>query len=148
MQSRSGLTLLELLIVVAILGILAVVAFAGLLNTRKQAQYAAATMLLNNLAQELTICLIDNGDFPADTTPNRPPAECPDMTWPSQNDIPFNSTIDYENWVVDGNRWIGITFWGEANNRAGIPSFSNLGSGFKRHKTASNLTFSLALETP
>ena len=127
---------------------LAAVSFAGFLNARKQAQYAAATLLMNNLAQQLTSCLIDTGDFPADTQPNVPPAECPDIAWPDQDEVPFNSSIDYENWSVDGKRWIGITFWGEANNRAGIPSFSNLGAGFRRHKTANNLTFSLALEAP
>lgn len=148
MQSRSGLTLLELLIMVAILGVLATVSFVGLLHARKQAQYAAATLLMNNLAQELSICLVDLGDFPADTLPNVAPAECPDIAWPSQEQVPFQSSMDYENWIVDGRRWIGITFWGEANNRAGIPTFSNLGSGFQRHKTANNLTFSLALEAP
>lgn len=148
MRGRSGLTLLELLIVVALLGILAAVSFAGLLNARKEAQYAAATLLVNNLAQELAICLVNNGDFPADALPNTAPSGCPNLNWPSQDKIPFKSTVDYENWSVNGKRWIGITFWGEANNRSGIPAYSDLGSGFRRHKTATNLTFSLALETP
>ena len=148
MPSRSGLTLLELLIIVAILGILAAVSLVGLINARKEAQYATATLLMNNLAQELTQCLIDAGDFPADVGPNTAPAGCPNIVWPSQDRVPFNSSMDYENWAVNGKRWIGITFWGEANNRAGIPTFSNLGSGFQRHKTANNMTFSLALEVP
>lgn len=155
MANNAGLTILELLIAVAVIGVLSVMVVPNVINAKKSANYGAATILVNNLANEVFACALENpaafadsGGFPADVGPNEKPAGCDNLDWPSQSRIPFNSTIDYENWEVDGGRWIGLTFWGEKNSRTGHGSNSNLGSGFKRYKSDGNITFSIAIQAP
>ncbi len=145
---RSGFTLLELLIVIAVVAVLGAVFVPNLVSSRKAANYLAAAVMLRNLSADLLLCATDNGDFPPDAGPNAAPAGCAGLDWPAPDEVPFGSTIDFENWTVGTGRWVGLTFYGAANNRAGIPVYTDLGPGFVRHEVGNNTTFSLALEVP
>ena len=144
---RHGFTLLELLIVIAIIGILSAVLMPNLLQARKRANYTAAAMLMKSLSTEIIACSISgnfaDGGFPADVGPNRAPAGCPDLDWPSRDEVPFGTTLDYENWDLGGGRrWIGLTFWGADNNRHISPN-SDLGASLVFHDNGSNINISL-----
>lgn len=145
---RSGFTLLELLFVIAVVALLGAVLAPNLLSSRKAANYLAASVTLHNLSAELLLRAMDNSDFPADAGANTPPAGCAGIDWPTPDEVPFGSSIDYENWSVGGGRWVGLTFYGAENNRAGIPVHTDLGPGFVRREVGNNVTFSLALEVP
>ena len=147
-HASSGFTLLELLIVIAVVALLGAVLTPNLLSSRKAASYLAAATMLRNLSAELLLCATDNGDFPPDAGANAAPAGCPGVSWPTPDEVPFGSTIDFENWSVNGGRWVGLTFYGAENNRAGIPTHADLGPGFIRREVRGNITFSLALEAP
>lgn len=150
----SGFTLIELLIVLAIIGTIAAVLIPNLIEARNRAKYAAAESILRDLGNQVMACSLNMdssfvGGFPGDVNQNTAPPGCPSIDWPAQTDNPFNSSFDYENWDLGGGeRWIGITFWGEQNNRNGIPPYSNLGPGVQRHRSANNVTISFALAAP
>lgn len=149
---RHGFTLLELLIVIAIIGVLAAVLTPNLMNARRAASYKAGAALIRNLGTQIAACALENdlagnGGYPADVGPGQPPPGCPDVDWPTSADIPFRTTIDYENWELGGTRWIGVTFWGEKNVRNG-GSNTDLGPGLQEHHGGGNITLSFALVTP
>ena len=144
-RAQSGFTLIELLIAVGIVGLLSGILVPNLIAARERAQYARVVLEMRNMAAQIVSCLADGRDYPADVSPGVAPSGCPDLQWPA--DVPFNSTYDYENWDLGGGRrWIGLTFYGKARNRAGIPANTDLGDGLRRVDTGSNITYSLAIE--
>jgi len=62
---RQGFTLVEILLVVAILGILAGVAVVGLGNRTKNANIAAARTSIKAIQTAIDIYEVDNGAYPA-----------------------------------------------------------------------------------
>jgi general secretion pathway protein G len=68
MQSRKGLTLIELLIVVIILGALAAIAIPRITTTTRDAQINACATNVDTLNTALEMYRIDNGSFPAALT--------------------------------------------------------------------------------
>jgi general secretion pathway protein G len=62
--SRSGFTLLEILLVLAILGVLATVAAVNLIGTGNRARIDATGQQLITLKQQLTAYNLDKGGFP------------------------------------------------------------------------------------
>ena len=63
-NSKSGFTLIEILLVVVIIGILAAVAIPRLGGRVKQAQVAAAQADVNNIGMALRLYEVDNGAYP------------------------------------------------------------------------------------
>lgn len=63
-NTRSGFTLIEILLVVVIIGILAAVAIPRLGGRVKQAQIAAAQADVNNIGMALRLYEVDNGAYP------------------------------------------------------------------------------------
>lgn len=63
-KSKKGFTLIELMIVIAILGILAAVAIPNFLNARGKAQDAAALSTLEAVKTALEMYAADNGTYP------------------------------------------------------------------------------------
>ena len=64
-NTKSGFTLIEILLVVVIIGILAAVAIPRLGGRVKQAQVAAAQADVNNIGMALRLYEVDNGAYPA-----------------------------------------------------------------------------------
>ncbi|MFH1287636.1 MAG: prepilin-type N-terminal cleavage/methylation domain-containing protein [bacterium] len=63
-KSEKGFTLIELMIVIAILGILAAVAIPNFLNARGKAQDASALSTLEAIKTSMEMYAADNGTYP------------------------------------------------------------------------------------
>ena len=64
-KNEKGFTLIELMIVIAILGILAAVAIPNFLNARGKAQDASALSTLEAVKTAMEMYAADNGSYPA-----------------------------------------------------------------------------------
>jgi general secretion pathway protein G len=100
-QRRSGFTVLELLIVIAIIGILATITVIGFSYVRQAAYFARTKQELRAFHQALEIYLIDHeGIYPEDTNRNIPPGIEPYLgtgEWP-KGAFP-DSVFDYDHWT-------------------------------------------------
>ena len=92
MKKQRGFTLIEMVITVAILGVLAAIAWPIYDSQSAKARRSDAAVALTNARQALVSFRSDNGDFPADaatattalrnhltTAPNTPPVDCRDQ---------------------------------------------------------------------
>ncbi len=64
LKRRKGFTLIELMVVVAILGILALIVVPKFLGRQEEAQRTAAVVQINNFKVALSMFKLDNGFFP------------------------------------------------------------------------------------
>ena len=67
LREQRGFTLIELIIVVAIIGILSAIAHAGYLNLTQIAQAASEDGVIGALSSAAVIYLAKHGTFPPDT---------------------------------------------------------------------------------
>lgn len=65
-QGKTAFTLIELLIVVAIIGILAAIAVPNFLNAQARAKTSRARSDIRNMEQTVTLYILDNGKRPID----------------------------------------------------------------------------------
>ena len=98
---RKGFTLLELLVVVAIIGLLASIILASMKNAREKARYSRTKEELHQFATALELYASDhNGMYPADVTRSIPPGlevYLPGGNWPN---APWpGSVYDWDNWA-------------------------------------------------
>lgn len=100
---KNGFTLLELLIVIAIIGVLSTVVI-GSISTAKEKAYIARTLEeFNSIHQALELYASDNGgNYPPDVSRNIPPGI--EQYLPSNNDTDWpsapwpGSVYDWDNW--------------------------------------------------
>jgi len=96
---KKGFTLIEILVVVAIIGLLAAMATYSYQRARSAAMVAAAKDELRSIAQSVTLYQNDYSVFPPDTNRDIPPGLeaylapglWPDAPWPG-------SVYDWDNW--------------------------------------------------
>ena len=70
MRKRIAFTLIELLIVVAIIGILAAIAVPNFMNAQMRAKVAKVTAELRNLGVAMETYYLDEGNYPPFVHPN------------------------------------------------------------------------------
>ena len=102
--ARKGLTLVELMIVVSVLGILAAIAIPTFSNANEEAVVSATASDFRLLAGAVERYYLKEGEWPADVLPGREPAELSDylVTQGFTGEV-LGSSWDYENWTGLGN---------------------------------------------
>ena len=63
-NNEKGFTLIELIVVIAILGILAGIAIPRITGVQEKARYAAGETLLANMKTPLELYRVENGNYP------------------------------------------------------------------------------------
>jgi len=108
MSKEKGFTLIEILIVLAIIGILAAVITSSLNNARNKGYYTRTQVEFDSMSEALDLYREDHdGEYPPDVTRNIPPGlgkylagnnvnSWPEAPWPG-------SVYDWENWVDPDN---------------------------------------------
>lgn len=69
-QNKQGFTLVELLLVMAIIGILAGVIMVGMGSSRKKARVTSALKTADSVLAEAAECYLKNGTFSGPTSPS------------------------------------------------------------------------------
>ncbi|MEI7731706.1 MAG: type II secretion system protein [Verrucomicrobiota bacterium] len=97
--SRRGFTLVEIMIVVAIIGLLAAIAVPNFVKARKSAQNVAFVKSIKTFADAFTLYSLENRQYPPDTTPSVvPPGMAPYLNvtlW--QGTTPIGGQWDWDN---------------------------------------------------
>ena len=112
-QSQRGLTLVELLVVVVILGLLTGIVGVNVFNRLKKARVAAAKTQIYNLSQALDSFRIDNGFYPTTeqgldaliekpTFGGRLPKSYPSGGYLKQKNLPLDPWSEQYNFVSPG----------------------------------------------
>ena len=99
--AQKGFTLIELMIVVAIIGILAAVAIPMFMDSMKKAKKSEALIQLNKIGKSAKEHYITNSSFPTDAAPLTPSTAC--STGPGGN-----CTVTPADWAVTG--WQALDF--------------------------------------
>ena len=112
-KAANGFTLIELMVVVAIVGVLSSVGVPQLLKAQDKAKDAAAVATLTNAAKECSLVLVTEGvgtnfDIENYTTTN--------------NEVTGDCTVDTEDALVLVSEASGATEYGVSFDAGGIPS--------------------------
>lgn len=110
-MQRRGYTIIELLIVIAIIAVLFSIVQSFVFNSLKVARYTRAKAELNEVAKAAQMYAIEHGDYPADVDRAIPPGiqeylgpgEWPDAPWKG-------SVYDWDNVPEHGYVQISIRF--------------------------------------
>jgi general secretion pathway protein G len=144
-QRTQGLTLIELLIVVMIVGILTAISLPAYLGWIDKTKYAKAKTQMNCTAKELQVIKLERGVFPPDTARDVAPSGVTCFYSQSSGKVPFNSKYDYENWSASGGCYIQITFLGKDGEKQypnGTPLYTTPGI----YEYEDDLAFSLGIQ--
>ncbi len=102
-RSQRGFTLIELMIVVAIIGILAAVAIPAFLDYMKKGKRSEAELNLNAIGKSAKAHFVENSSFPPNDAVLTPAAQCCGVN--AQNKCAANDAL----WASDQG-WIDLAF--------------------------------------
>jgi prepilin-type N-terminal cleavage/methylation domain-containing protein len=105
MKNKRGFTLIEMLIVIALIGILASIVLVSLSNLQDKAKLAVAKTDLSSIAKALQMYDLDHNGFPPDVIRAVPPGlevYLTDGTWPPA--VWAGSSYDWDNWDIGGQK--------------------------------------------
>lgn len=115
---ESGMTLIEILVVMIVVGILSAISIPSYLRWIDQTKYAHAKTQMNCTAKDLQVFKLEKGSYPPDVWNNYAPPGINCFYVRSSQQIPFNSQYDYENWPApNGKCYIQVSFWGKDDFR-------------------------------
>jgi prepilin-type N-terminal cleavage/methylation domain-containing protein len=127
-HNDSGMTLIELLIVLILIGILAAIGIPSYLKQRDKALYANAKEIARSLVVPIWEYRIERGRFPADQLNNVPPSGLR-AYWVDRSKAPFESSFDYDNHGLGSGQCLAqITFFGKNRIRNSSP-YSQVAEG-------------------
>ncbi len=90
-SSAKGMTLVEIMVVIAIIGILSTAIGFGVVNYLKSSKAKACKLQINKVAKSLTIYYADEGDYP-DSLSDVQGIRENDLTDPWKNELRYNSS--------------------------------------------------------
>jgi len=127
-DSNSGVTLIELLIVLILLGLLAAIGIPSYLNQKDKALYSNARAIGRSLVVPIWEYRIERGRFPADRINNVAPDGMSGY-WIDRANAPFESSFDYDHHGLGGGQCLAqITFFGKDRIRNSSP-YSQIAEG-------------------
>lgn len=122
--ATRGLTLVELLVVVVIVGLLSAVAVPNYFKQVRRARYAQASSDMSGMQKAILIYLSSEGQFPPDVNEGIVPTDVLPLyadSWPTTG--PYGAAYDYEEWNVGSTGcYIQFTFFGQNVARDTLPN--------------------------
>lgn len=113
-KSKRGFTLMEILIVVAIIGILSTIVIINVSGAKNKSRYAKVIADMNEIGKAVNLYKVTNFTYPDDLGPNILPPQLNNSgylsSWPTPPCPGNGYDYDYQNWLSSLGTHISIGF--------------------------------------